>query len=64
MSKGKFQVGLVQMAMSADPRDNEERAAAGVEEAARLYFGKSVREVTLSEAAMLKRAPIQPHTMS
>ncbi len=35
MSKGKFQVGLVQMAMSADPRDNEERAAAGVEAAAR-----------------------------
>ena len=35
MSKGKFQVGLVQMAMSADPRDNEERAVARVEEAAR-----------------------------
>ena len=35
MSKGTFQVGLVQMAMSPDPRDNEERAAAGVEAAAR-----------------------------
>jgi N-carbamoylputrescine amidase len=35
MAKDKFQVGLVQMAMSADPRDNEDRAAAGVEAAAR-----------------------------
>ncbi|HSN16526.1 MAG TPA: carbon-nitrogen hydrolase, partial [Anaeromyxobacteraceae bacterium] len=31
----KFRVGLVQMAMSSDPRANEEKAAAKVEEAAR-----------------------------
>ena len=36
MSKGTFQVGLVQMAMSADPQENEDRAVARVEEAARL----------------------------
>jgi len=36
MSKPSFRVGLVQMAMSADPRENEEKAAARVEEAARL----------------------------
>jgi N-carbamoylputrescine amidase len=36
MSKGKFQVGLVQMAMSVDPRENEEKAVRRVEEAARL----------------------------
>src|SRR5512136_1508651 len=35
MSKRSFKVGLVQMAMSPDPRENEERAAARVEEAAR-----------------------------
>ena len=35
MSKGKFQVGLVQMAMSPDPRENEARAVSRVEEAAR-----------------------------
>ena len=32
----KFRVGLVQMAMSSDPQANEEKAAAKVEEAARL----------------------------
>ena len=35
MSKGRFTVGLVQMAMSADPQENEDRAVARVEEAAR-----------------------------
>jgi len=35
MSKPIFLVGLVQMAMSGDPRENEEKAAAQVEEAAR-----------------------------
>ena len=35
MSKPTFRVGLVQMAMSTDPGENEERAAARVEEAAR-----------------------------
>jgi len=35
MSKPTFRVGLVQMAMSTDPRENEEKAAARVEEAAR-----------------------------
>jgi N-carbamoylputrescine amidase len=35
MSKPKFRVGLVQMAMSPDPRENEEKAAFRVEEAAR-----------------------------
>ena len=35
MSKPIFRVGLVQMAMSRDPRENEEKAAAQVEEAAR-----------------------------
>jgi len=35
MSKPTFRVGLVQMAMSPDPRENEEKAAARVEEAAR-----------------------------
>jgi N-carbamoylputrescine amidase len=35
MSKPTFRVGLVQMAMSADPIENEEKAAARVEEAAR-----------------------------
>ena len=35
MSKPTFRVGLVQMAMSTDPGENEEKAAARVEEAAR-----------------------------
>jgi len=35
MSRPIFRVGLVQMAMSQDPRENEEKAAAQVEEAAR-----------------------------
>jgi len=35
MANRNFQVGLVQMAMSADPKANMERAAARVEEAAR-----------------------------
>lgn len=35
MAKPIFRVGLVQMAMSRDPRENEEKAAARVEEAAR-----------------------------
>ena len=35
MPKPAFRVGLVQMAMSRDPRENEEKAAAQVEEAAR-----------------------------
>jgi N-carbamoylputrescine amidase len=35
MSKPTFRIGLVQMAMSADPRENEEKGAARVEEAAR-----------------------------
>jgi len=35
MSKPIFRIGLVQMAMSRDPRENEEKAAAQVEEAAR-----------------------------
>jgi N-carbamoylputrescine amidase len=35
MSKPTFRIGLVQMAMSADPRENEEKGAAQVEEAAR-----------------------------
>jgi N-carbamoylputrescine amidase len=35
MSRPTFRVGLVQMAMSPDPRENEEKAAFRVEEAAR-----------------------------
>jgi N-carbamoylputrescine amidase len=35
MSNPTFRVGLVQMAMSTDPRENEEKAATRVEEAAR-----------------------------
>jgi N-carbamoylputrescine amidase len=35
MSRPSFRVGLVQMAMSPDPRENEEKAAFRVEEAAR-----------------------------
>jgi len=35
MAKPTFRVGLVQMAMSRDPRENEEKAAARVEDAAR-----------------------------
>jgi N-carbamoylputrescine amidase len=35
MSKPTFRIGLVQMAMSSDPRENEEKGAARVEEAAR-----------------------------
>ncbi len=35
MAKGTFRVGLVQMSMSTDPQENEEKAAARVEEAAR-----------------------------
>jgi N-carbamoylputrescine amidase len=35
MSKPTFRIGLVQMAMSNDPRENEEKGAARVEEAAR-----------------------------
>jgi N-carbamoylputrescine amidase len=35
MSKPTFRIGLVQMAMSADPRETEEKGAAQVEEAAR-----------------------------
>jgi N-carbamoylputrescine amidase len=35
MSKPTFRIGLVQMAMSPDPRENEEKGAARVEEAAR-----------------------------
>ena len=35
MSRPTFRVGLVQMAMSRDPRENEEKAAARVEDAAR-----------------------------
>lgn len=38
--------------------------AYGIEEASRQYFGKSARELTLSESAMLTGLPISPTTLS